>query len=448
MTGRRRTPPGDPLRSLVLDRPWLVLAVLGLAGLLWWGVGTRSQDHHVRVAFDSAINLAPGMDVQAAGVDVGKVSEVTYEDGQAIVELGIEDGAAWPLHQGTTAAIRFGSTAGNGNRRIELEPGPTSAPEIPDGGVLGKNAVGTPVEVDEVLNTFRGPARKDLAALMQNGAEAVDDPTARSYNDGFGAADNAIRPVGAVFRDLADSDRALSRLIADGSRVTRVLADRRPQIQGLVEVTAKTFDVFARNSEDVQDTIAALPGTFQQARRTLARLEPTLQRTQSVLTDLRPGLRALPRLAASTTPALRELRPLSRDGAALADLAQDAAPPTTQLLRRLRPLSATATPVLDELDPIAQCIAPYAPELAGLFSSWSGYTQEYDSTTHYARARLMFGASVFQENPTGAEALTKLTPLDYNGFPAPGALSGMPQYLPKCGIDEAAADAANDWEKP
>lgn len=436
---------GERVRRVVLDRPWAVVLVLALVAVAWWGIGTRSQDHHVRVAFDQAVNLVPGVDVQAAGVDVGKVSKVQYAGGQAIVELGIDDGAAWPLHQGTVATLRFGSTAGNGNRRVELTPGPLSAPVIPDGGVLGQGGGHAPTEIDQVLNVFDAPTRKDLATLLRNTGTALT-PSAPDLNRGLRRLAPAVRSTGAVMRDLADSRTALSQLLHDGARATAVLDRRRTRIADLVDVTSQTFDVFARNATDVQRTIDALPGTFRQATGTLARLNPTLASTQRLLTSLDPGLRRLPALARVSNPALRNLRSAAADGAALADTAQDAAPVVTRLLGALTPLAQKLDPAVTDLRPMVHCLTPYLVDLTGLLSGWAGYTQEYDTVTHYARARIMEPPTTFQENPLGAKVTTSLGGLTYNGLPAPGAFAGQPSYMPECGVDKAAADVDNDWD--
>jgi ABC-type transporter Mla subunit MlaD len=60
--------------SFAVDHPWVPI----LAGLLvlfvWWVHATRTQPHHLKAAFTSAVSIAPGLDVQIDGVDVGKVS--------------------------------------------------------------------------------------------------------------------------------------------------------------------------------------------------------------------------------------------------------------------------------------------------------------------------------------------------------------------------------------
>src|SRR5438132_6616917 len=123
----------------LIDHPWYAVLAVGAVAFVLWAVGTRSQPHHVRAEFSSAFNLVSGLSVDVDGLEVGKISGVHYVNdlsgGRAIVDIGISDSQYWPLHAGTTVETRWGTTIGNGTRRLDLIPGPSSAPAIPDGGI-------------------------------------------------------------------------------------------------------------------------------------------------------------------------------------------------------------------------------------------------------------------------------------------------------------------------
>jgi len=434
--------------ALVLDRPWVVLGVVAVVALGLWIKGTRESSYVVRVTVDDALSLANGMDVQASGVDVGKIERVSYVDGRAVLELGIRDRSVIPLRRGTTAQVRWGSTVGNGNRRIELRPGPASAPAIPDGGTVGRASSAVPVEVDEVLDTFDPATRSDLRALARN----VDaDLTGRTgaFNRGARRFDDALRAAGAVAGDVERADAALRTLLQRGASVTAVLDRRRPQVDALLHVLAETFDELGDNAVAFAATVRDVAPTLRQARGTLRRLPSTLDGLGGVLADLRPGIRRLPALARTTNPALAQLRAISADGRALVRTARRSAPGATDLLRRATPVLAKATPVVDRLGGIARCVAPYAPDVAGFASNWAGWSQEYDHVSHLARPLVYVGGpSGINEWPTTTTTkwFTDTTTLRFNGLPAPGALVGRPQHDASCGVGADAADPARDWE--
>src|SRR5690349_13718113 len=124
----------------VLDHPWYVLLAIAAVLITNWIIGTRSEPHHVRAEFTSAFNLVTGQPVDVDGLQVGKISSVRYDDttpgGAAIVTIGISDSQFWPLHRGTTVESRWGSAIGNGTRRLDLVPGPATAPAIPEQGII------------------------------------------------------------------------------------------------------------------------------------------------------------------------------------------------------------------------------------------------------------------------------------------------------------------------
>src|SRR5260370_2710162 len=80
----------------------------------------------------------------------------------AMIGCGIKDGRYWPLHQGTTATLRFGTTIGNGTRYISLSPGPASNPALPENGIITTNHTVAAVEFDEVFTTFDSSTRSPL----------------------------------------------------------------------------------------------------------------------------------------------------------------------------------------------------------------------------------------------------------------------------------------------
>src|SRR5919197_1139688 len=142
------------VKDWLVDHPWQILLIAFSILFAWWAIGTRSEPHHVKAAFPTAFNLAPGMDVQVDGMDAGKIGKVSYQDGHAIVEIGISEDRFWPLHVGTTVKQRWGTTIGSGTRRLDLEPGPAKAPEIPEGGIIESKYTLPAVDIDQVLSTF------------------------------------------------------------------------------------------------------------------------------------------------------------------------------------------------------------------------------------------------------------------------------------------------------
>ncbi len=403
--------------GLIRRQPWLVIGMIALVAGALWVKSTRTQTHHVLVAFDTVISLRPGLDVQVDGVDVGKISSVELSDGQAIVGLGIDDEQLWPLHRGTTAAIRFGTTIGNGTRRVDVEPGPASAPAIPEGGIIGPEHSSSPVEFDQVFNMMDRKTRADMQELLPRSSATLSGRS-RQLNSGFREMAPAFQALGGMMSELAADELALRSLVLNARRTTRALASRSDQLSDLMTVAAATFDEFRSNSQEVRDSLQTVPPALRETRTTLARLHPTFTTLEELFADLRPGARQLEPFVQAARPALAELRPMARTGVgALRDL-RAGAPTITRLLRDLRPFSIELGRIIGLLRIGFECIRPYGPEIGGFLSTWASYTQGKDATGHYGRVRINPG-------PTPAEAKFAVPR-------PPGLNAGQPWYRPSC----------------
>lgn len=433
--------------GFVLDKPWVVLGVIGLVAFTLWAIGSRTSDHKIRASFTGAVSVAPGLDVQIDGVDVGKIGKVKYDDGQALVEIGIDD-ESWPLHQGTTAALRFGTTLGNGTRRIDLVPGPTSAPEIPENGIISTKDTVTPVEFDKVFDTFTPRTRAAFRGFFKGGAENLQT-RAPQLNRGIRRTAPALEATGDVFQDLAADEGALRQLVASGYRTTNVLAAKRPQISDLMTVAAATFDTFARNSDGIRASLDEFAPTLVDTRSTLRRTDRSIAGLDGLVGDLKPAVAALKPFTRIARPAAADLSRLApAANATLASLRTNA-PAITRLLKDGVPFSKQASPVLSTLGVQLNCVRPYAPEIGAFFSNWSSFTQGYDNTSHYGRVKAVVNATSFTGYPamdTKAFLDTAGAGLTYAMPRPPGLNAGKPWLLPECGAGADALDPTKDPE--
>ncbi len=433
--------------GFVLDKPWVVLTVVGLIAFTLWAVDSRTSDHKIRASFTGAVSVSPGLDVQIDGVDVGKIGKVRYDDGQALVEIGIDD-ESWPLKRGTTAALRFGTTLGNGTRRIDLVPGPDSAPDIPENGIISTKDTVTPVEFDKVFDTFTPATRASFRGFFKGGALNLQS-RAPQLNRGIRRTAPALEATGDVFQDLAADEAALRRLVVTGHRTTRVLAAKRPQISDLMTVAAATFDTFAKNTTGVRESLDEFAPTLVDARNTLRRTDRSIAGLDGLVGDLKPALVALKPFTRVARPAAADLSRLAPAADRTLATLRTSAPAITTLLKDGVPFSKQASPVLSTLSGQLNCVRPYAPEIAAFFSNWSSWAQGHDNTSHYGRIKAVFNNTSFTGYPA----------MDTNGFidslgqgltyampRPPGLNAGKPWLLPECGAGADALDPTKDPE--
>jgi ABC-type transporter Mla subunit MlaD len=444
-------PTRQPARSggaggWVLDHPLVVLALAGVLAFTVWAVRSRHQPHEVRAVFSDAVSLYPGLDVRIDGLDAGKVKKVDYSDGNAVARLGIYD-SSWPLHRGTTATLRFGTTIGNGTRIVDLDPGPASAPELPERGIIPNKDTLEATEFDDVFDTLDAKTRKRMQGAM-HGMGRVFGPRAPRLNAGVKASAPGLQAVGGFAGDIARDEMALKSLVANGHRVTSTLAARHAQIADLMSVTSATFRTFAANTAGIRASLDRFPATLRDTRSTLARLDGSVDRVDALMADLRPGAAQLRPLARELRPALNDLRETVPAGVAALRAGRRAGPDLVKLLAQATPFAHAAAPAFEQLAPIFACLRPYAPELAGLLGTWSSWPSYHDQTAHYGRVQANFGLSepVIWPKAVKSAKFTKLTGQKYALVRPPGYNSGQPMFMPECGAGPDGLDPNKDPE--
>jgi virulence factor Mce-like protein len=429
----------------VADRPWPFIAgiVAALAVVLY--LSSRGEPHNVYAVFDSAVSVVPGLDVDLGGVPVGQVSSVSVKDGQALVGLGVSN-SAWPLHQGTTATIRYGTTIGNGTRRIDLAPGPATSPVIPQNGIIDERYTTAPVEFDQLFNALNARTRAALRSTLNGMGESLGT-VGPSLNAGLHTTAPALGSLSGVMSELGLDQTALAGLLRNTDEATATLAAHQPQLESLVSSAAATFNETAANSEHIQQSLALAPASLGDANVFLARLDPSVTKLDTLIRALAPGARQLIPLAQVAEPAVARLRQVAPQLETTLSTARTAAPRITALLQSAQPFATALTPSLSSLAPMVACIRPYTPELAALLTHWTGWASDYDSLGHYGRIQIQAGFT--SDNATTAitpATLAAATGLQY-AFPRPAGLSGgHPVFDPACGITPSALNPAADPE--
>jgi ABC-type transporter Mla subunit MlaD len=465
---------GHRLRRLLswpIDNPWYVLLVLGVVLFTTWVIGTRSEAHHVRAEFTSAFNLVSGQPVDVDGLQVGKISSVRYDNstpgGGAIVTIGISDSRYWPLHQGTRVESRWGSTIGNGTRRLDVTPGPARAPVIPDGGIIDTQNTLPANDLDQVLNVFTENTRQRLTRLLTNLGSGVNGQSTALQN-GLSSAPGALSATNGVLLDLTRDSYALQGLVINGNQLTATLASRAPAISDLVTVAGRTFGELSAHARGVEQTIQNLPGALTEARATLAQLDSSVGTLTKLITNLRPGAAELSPLARAMRPALAQLHSIVPTGVATLEQATAAAPSITRLLREGTPFMPTLESVTSQLAPMVACIRPYAPELGGAVVAANGWMSTYvlerpDAAPgvtftgasqgpyvrqHGVRAMPQASATSLHLVPAGisTQAFVNATGKQYAEPRPPGLSVGQPWFLPQCGAGPNALNPGADPE--
>jgi ABC-type transporter Mla subunit MlaD len=456
----------------VLDHPWFFVAAVVAVAFVAWIASTRSQPYHVRAEFATAFNLVPGLPVDVDGQQVGMVSGVQYvnggADGSAIVDIGISDPRYYPLHAGTTVESRWGSTIGNGTRRLDLVPGPITEPKIPNGGIIVAQDTTPAVDLDQVLNALNTSTRAHLTGMVSNLGAGVNGE-AHAIHAAINSSPPAFAAANSVLSDLAVNTYALQALITNGDRLTAILDQRAPAIEGLVSAAGQTFAATAAHANGLQQSIQDLPGALTSARATLAQLDGSVNTLTTLITDIKPGAAVLSPLAASMRPALAELRSIVPTGVQTLRQATASAPSISALLQVGAPFMPKLGSVTSQLAPMIACVRPYAPEagsaIVGAGDWMSTYVKVLPNATpgvtpigptdgayvdqHGVRAMPEVSLGSDHANVgMSTQAFVAASGKAYAEPRPPGLSVGQPWYLPQCGAGPNSTNPADDPENP
>jgi phospholipid/cholesterol/gamma-HCH transport system substrate-binding protein len=288
-----------------------LLAAVAVVAIVLFGEG--ADRYSVGARFIDSAQLVKGNPVQIGGVSIGSVERIDVsEGGQAEVTFGIEDEHA-PLRRGTRATIRQLSQSGIANRYIELTPGPQRGEPIPDGGTIGVDHTGTPVELDQLFNTLDPRTRRALQGFVKGSARQLRARGGQA-REGLAYLNPALSTSSRLLSELTRDTPALERFLIDSSKLVTAVAERRDDLAELVGNLNSTTQALGSQSTALADSIDRLPPfmrrantTFLNLRTALDELDPLVAASKPVARRLGPFLEQAREFAADARPTVRDL---------------------------------------------------------------------------------------------------------------------------------------------
>lgn len=250
----------------------LVIAVgLQPERLLTWATGLRYQ-----ALFAEAGGLAAGNDVILSGIKVGSVSDVSLQNGDALVSFTV--GSRYALGADTTAHIRTGSLLGE--RVLDLESGG-------DGELA-------PLSVIPVSRTSSPYSLTDAVSELAANTAATDTDSLNQSLDTLAMTIDEIAPqLGPTFDSLSQLSRSingrnqsLSELLASAGDITGILSERSNQVNTLLLNANDLLGVLNDRRQAIVSLLANTSAVSKQLTALVAdneqELAPTLEKLNSV----------------------------------------------------------------------------------------------------------------------------------------------------------------------
>ncbi len=368
------------------------LSCFGLLLFLWNSFGgptpLHAQGYRFEVAFPEATQLSSQADVRISGVPVGKVVRLERDTDRTLATIEMRPKYA-PVRTDARAILRLKTLLGE--TFVELTPGSTGAPKLPDNGRLRDAQVADTTELDEVLRAFDKPTRTAYKGWFVGWAKALEG-RGQDLNDVVGNFGPVARS-GADITSILDRQRhALATLVRDTGVTFGALGRQEGATRTVITAGERVFRATARRDADLQRTIQILPTFLRELQPTLRDIQATSTDAAPVLRDLRPAAPLLKPVLANTIAIAPDLQQLFRRLDPIITSARTALPAATRTLKAALPLVSVLDPLARELNPVADYISKYRLELTQMFANTAAATQATSpgstdgSPVHYLRA--------------------------------------------------------------
>lgn len=392
------------------------LAVLGVVAAILFLVATANSGFPlaktttVKAVFDNVGALQVGSEVREHSQRVGRVEDVTYQYGKAVVTLELEGDK--DVYQDARAFVWDFSALGQ--KFVELRRGSSAAGPLGN-DVITDSRTTSSVDLAQALAVFDQPTREQARVVLQQlgGGLAGGE---EELQDFLRAAPSFLADVGTVSEVLASDRAEVPELLARAEGLSARFDGRHGNIEVLLQQMDKTMAALGvDNSEPLREAVSKLPKSLDEARLSLGDLDKPLADTQIVMSHLRPAAADLSAATPSLRATLREsLSPLHR----LSGVVDDAVPAVTELTRTFadaRPLAPSVARALHDLSVPLAVLAPYAQDLSNLFVRGRSFVSESSAPgVHYARLGLALNATALTDGLINTPQMKPRNP-----YPAP-----------------------------
>jgi ABC-type transporter Mla subunit MlaD len=349
---RRQRKRRKPMSKVVAGVIGIVVLVVFVYGGFTKFANPFASHFTIYAVAPSSNNLLPNSLVRIAGVNVGKVSSISSIPGSSAAKVAMTiDGNGLPLHNNATFWIRPRIFL-EGNFFVDVSPGSPTAPTVSSGHVFPIQQTREPVQIDQVLSTLNADTRSNLQILLKEYGTGV-------YNGGPAFARSvqywlpAYKYSAIVEHDLLGlQPHDLSNGIYEQGTVSAAFNAHPQNLQSLITDFNTTALALARQSGNLQNTVAQLPPTLTAATPAFNALNAAFPPVRALARALLPGVKSTGPAIDASLPFINQLRLLVQPSE-LQGLTQDLVP-TVPALANLT--NETIPFMRDQVRPASSCV--------------------------------------------------------------------------------------------
>jgi phospholipid/cholesterol/gamma-HCH transport system substrate-binding protein len=254
----------------------IILAILGYLILKIEDIHpTRRGTRTVSAVFDSVAGLDNKSKVRVAGVQKGTVTDIELVGGKAKVTMEIDRDVE--LHHGASArVVNLGLL---GEKYIELEPGPQTAPVIPETQAVVLHGY-QPASIDDVTNQISAIAT-DIKSITESLRTVMAGPQGQQR---LQAIVENVHQITSQVRDLVAANRInVDATLANTREITAQLRNTIPRLSESIEKVANSLNsTLGENRQDVHQVVENL-------RKLSTDLKATTENLNAITGQVRTG---------------------------------------------------------------------------------------------------------------------------------------------------------------
>ncbi|OBI70528.1 MCE family protein [Mycobacterium sp. E796] len=258
---------------------FFVVGVFAVFGQLRFGQKEKTYN----AIFTTVSGLKSGNFVRIAGVEVGKVQDITInDDGTVRVAFGVRDTVA--LTEGSRVDIRYQDLIGN--RYLALGEGPGGLRRLKPGDTIPIDRTAPALDLDALVGGFRPLFR----ALQPEQVNALTGQLISAFQ-GEGANINAfLDQAAALTGTLADRDQLIGQVVGNLNTVLGSLGGQSKQFAQAIDSLSALVDGLEARKQDVTNGLAysnaaagSIANLLAEARQPLKQVVAQTDRTAGLV---------------------------------------------------------------------------------------------------------------------------------------------------------------------
>jgi phospholipid/cholesterol/gamma-HCH transport system substrate-binding protein len=229
---------------------FVIACLLALFALLAIFAQLRFQNATVyKALFTNVSGLKPGDFVRIAGVEVGKVKDITLQRDSTVTVAFTADPSV-VLTAGNRAVIRYDNLIGG--RYLALEEGVGETSRLRPGATIPLSQTAPALDLDALIGGFRPLFR----ALNPDQVNALSEQLVAAFQGQGATISSFLAQTASATNTLADRDELIGQVITNLNTVLGSLSDRSDKFDEAVTSLSQLVKGLADRKSDIATALA------------------------------------------------------------------------------------------------------------------------------------------------------------------------------------------------